>query len=1146
MSDTERSPSASASAIRELSSDRPRRSPAPPTAHSSEGTSTTFNSDKFENDALASTRNIDLDDDSSHYLPKFEQKIRATAQKMGQWSPPQPAQHVPTSVVNRNFQDFDENNTFLNNNFDQTEESIEIGRGLGHTPSRANRSSARLHSDIMFDDASFIAGTPPPRSRPTPKSSLRREAVRNASGNASKMAEVYKKNKNSPRQRPEETTRGVRGSRFGRNVSGSDTEGWTHKAVGTPRTVANGTAQSFMLPDLPNLTELVSGNFKDGTPIFSRSGRNNTRFSSVPSAPFSKPNFVPLSGMAVPEDEKAILAALQLMKDKFEQLTVEKEEADRKIEEYEDEAVKLRAQLVARQNFRRSDSALGSTDGEDGSAQTKWQIEKTQLETSIQSLQSRLERADRKTTFADIATKRITQERDSLVTQLGVAFYNAEEVRVENETLRNENRLLQDQVSDLQAEKEELVAENEALRDHLDASHDRHEGETEKWTKREAALNRKAATTDRLIYQENQTLREELAQARKQQEDAARKIARAEDKARREAEKKARVEHAKLEQENEILKQELEQAQAVREAEIKRWASKQADMKSRMEQREETIHQLQSIVPQSEVNDQLRQQNDDLRAQLARLNAESQGTPKAELRQRLAEVTEQREDATQRWAKKESRLREQLGMAREAVTINRQLGELRNNAQPAKLPSKGKRRSAGQTGANVDDSILEQAESEVRKAKSSRAPNQPRSRSKSQSRHLSRPEASQNLRQSSAPAAPPQPAVEDESDASTTDLSFDPAVIAGVSRTIPLKSRRSAPAVPQHTGDTTFLSFIDGDEIAKLRKKLEEEYVANRNRRNATASGAIQPDDLTSRSRGTRNLTRKTSQKDLTGRSRASSRARSHSRARNLIDDLLDSNSDQSLSDDDLADCRQDTVHSNMSRASHTSGRRRSTGFTEMTSAFILPDITMKEPAANARVDSVLDEVPAHDSKRCSVCKRIVNSNSLDIDSIQAPIPIPVSTRTAADADATMRPTQGPVHALALILKQLNDEVVHLKLNLHVVEEELRTHDPSLGKSARKLLHERVDVLNRSINAKSDQIYMLYDVVEAHKVDIEKLRAEEALPEEVERTLEDIRAGREEETTKGRERKVYFGVNEDDLLDESEAPWAGVSDSEEY
>lgn len=690
----------------------------------------------------------------------------------------------------------------------------------------------------------------------------------------------------------------------------------------------------------------------------------------------------------------------------------------------------------------------------------------------------------------------------------------------------------------------------EALRDHVDDSHDRHEGETEKWTKKEAALNRKAATTDRAVFQENQTLREELIQMRRQQEDAARKATRAEEKARREAENKALAEHAKLEQENDILKQELEQAQAVREAEIKLWASQQAEMKSRIEHRDETIHQLQSTVPQNVVNDQLRQQNDNLRAQLAGLNAEQQGTPKAELRQRLAEVTEQREEATHRWTMKESRLREQLNMAREAVTINRQLNELRESAQPAKQSSRSKRRDTGRSDVHVDDSILEQPDAEVRKVRSSRTtqpstagPSQTRARSKSQSRRLSRPEPSRTLRQSSAPATAPQAEVEDESDASTTDLSFDPAVIAGVSRTIPMKSRRSAPAVTQHTGDTTFLSFIDGNEIAKMRKKLEEEYIADRNRRAATASGALQPDDLTSRSRGTtHNLTRKSSHKELLGQSRASSRARSQSRARNLVDDLLDSHSDQSLSDDDLIDCRQDTVRSNMSHISHTSRRRRSSAFTEMTSAFILPDITMKTPPFNATVNSILNEVPAHDSKHCSVCKRIVSSDTLDLDDIHASTPIPVSSRTAADADATLRPTQGPVQALALILKQLNDELTHLKLSLHVTEQKLRSSDPSLGKRDRKALHERIDVLNRAINAKSDQIYALYDVVEAHKVDINNLEGEEALPEEVEKTLESIRGGKDA-SVKGR--KVYFGDGlEDDL--ESEAPWAGVSDTEGY
>jgi hypothetical protein len=368
MSDTERS--SSARAIRELSSARRARrskSPTPPPSHPSDGTLSTINSAKFDDEALMSTRNFD--EEHSHMLPQ----LRATAQKMAYYSPPQPQQHVPTSVVNRNFHDFDSNNDTFNNGALDDSESIEVGRGLGHTPSRANRSTPRVNSDM----------TPPVRPKPTPKSSLRRDAaLRRASGNRSGLANASATDK--PRPRPEEMTRDAKHSRFGRNFSGSDTENFATQGFGTPRSAANGTAQSFMLPDLPNLTELVSGTYKDGTPIFSKSGKKRSRFSSAPCVPFNQPNFIPVGAIGVPEDEKAILASLQLLKDKFAQLEQEKLEADRRIEEYEDEAVKMRAQLVARQNFRRSDSALGSTDGEgDGSARTKWQIEKTRKDVQL-------------------------------------------------------------------------------------------------------------------------------------------------------------------------------------------------------------------------------------------------------------------------------------------------------------------------------------------------------------------------------------------------------------------------------------------------------------------------------------------------------------------------------------------------------------------------------------------------------------------------------------------------------------------------------------------------------------------------------------------------------------------------------------------
>ncbi|KAI7520865.1 hypothetical protein KC331_g20025, partial [Hortaea werneckii] len=40
------------------------------------------------------------------------------------------------------------------------------------------------------------------------------------------------------------------------------------------------TANSFMLPDLPNISELVSGKRKDGTPVFNRNAASRSRFTS--------------------------------------------------------------------------------------------------------------------------------------------------------------------------------------------------------------------------------------------------------------------------------------------------------------------------------------------------------------------------------------------------------------------------------------------------------------------------------------------------------------------------------------------------------------------------------------------------------------------------------------------------------------------------------------------------------------------------------------------------------------------------------------------------------------------------------------------------------------------------------------------------
>lgn len=376
MSDTERS--SSARAIHALAaSRRPHSNSSLPRSATSEDGLTSSTFDPAHDDALMSTKH-NFEDEDSHCLPK----LRSTAVNRRYYNPELPP-NVPTSAVRREFQDFDHSNST-----DEEEMSLDMGRGMGHTPSKPNKS---LDSDILLDIGNSVyevTGTPPIKSRPTPKRNLQKEAaLRRASNTRLPGTSSYAKTsrENNPPQTEDYGYNNKTTTRFGTRTVSADNDtfkrpmtGNSQRSNGTPRGIANSTAQSFLLPEMPNITELIGGSYKDGTPIFSRSGRAKTRIASinVGKRP-DQPNFYPVGGIPIPEEEKAILASLQILKDRVFQLEQEKSESDRKVEEYELEVSDMRMQLDAQENIRRSDSALGSTDGEGPANQrTKWRIEK--------------------------------------------------------------------------------------------------------------------------------------------------------------------------------------------------------------------------------------------------------------------------------------------------------------------------------------------------------------------------------------------------------------------------------------------------------------------------------------------------------------------------------------------------------------------------------------------------------------------------------------------------------------------------------------------------------------------------------------------------------------------------------------------------
>ncbi len=197
--------------------------------------------------------------------------------------------------------------------------------------------------------------------------------------------------------------------------------------------------------------------------------------------------------------------------------------------------------------------------------------------------------------------------------------------------------------------------------------------------------------------------------------------------------------------------------------------------------------------------------------------------------------------------------------------------------------------------------------------------------------------------------------------------------------------------------------------------------------------------------------------------------------------------------------------------------RRRGLDGENMTSAFIVPDITIRNPAVDSQpvpeltkeARNVLNGLAKHDGQNCTVCKRAVShdehhEHSATVrEAIKVPKPVPVSDRmpesSPYEEEPTIRPAQAPGLALAVVMKGLDDELAHLKIELAQYQALYNGHDPALSKRKRKLVYHKIETLLKAIEVKADQVYALYDVLEGQKKD-----GHEMSEEEVEITLQSV------------------------------------------
>jgi hypothetical protein len=337
---------------------------------------------------------------------------------------------------------------------------------------------------------------------------------------------------------------------------------------------------------------------------------------------------------------------------------------------------------------------------------------------------------------------------------------------------------------------------------------------------------------------------------------------------------------------------------------------------------------------------------------------------------------------------------------------------------------------------------------------------------------------------------------------STTDLSLAPRGNPYASHSVPqLKS--TAPIQPPADLDLTELSYIDSAQIARLRRALEEERAAARQRAASTPLEVIERDETIRSQRQTRedtvrsvasarserrpSLPRKSSLKDVTQRTNITQ-----------FEEDVTANMSNLDADAEATQTKQSAIDASM--LSNTSRRRRSAP-TEMTSAFIVPDIKLENRKQTTTTIKFSHNATSkdHDNANCTVCRR--EGLTAATEDFRVPKLVPVSSRMPDDVDATLRPARSPKEALALVVKELKDERAHLHMELAVMRAMLESHDVSLGNRKRREINASIQDILRRLEIKDTQIYNLYDVLEGQQTDdlteldveniTEQIRAEE-------------------------------------------------------
>ncbi|KXX82255.1 Protein Daple [Madurella mycetomatis] len=879
------------------------------------------------------------------------------------------------------------------------------------------------------------------------------------------------------------------------------------------------TGHSFFLPAFRHLPDWTSGTLKfstmkNGVPVFVRSGKPGVRLEH------SAKNHGSMNAVGMPEEDEEIFVSLDKLQEEVRELHDHDAMLQREAERLQLEVNQLQSELKRFKSRKSTDSAIGSDT--DGSFRRSGGYNHD-AEDQIAQLHDRLEQASRQVGVHDIHNAALAAERDEALHQASVARERAMRLQAELEATQKDLeaslQFLQEKET-LQLEHASLLAENETLREQRDVA----VGNNKTLTAQNEKLRRELSG----VQKDLSTTREQLASVRKQYE------------ALQEEKRLVSQDHASMERNNETYFKEnkkLKAQVAARDQHI-------ADLKKGISTRDKMIDNIQGLPGDTailELNAELEAELERLHTRVEQQTVElhqKDGDISAK-EGRIRSLKEQNLDLqidNERLREENQRLRTEheeirgqwIDERHKVVRLNQLLSK--NNGDYLKTLHDN-------TGdcVRVDDSKqkeealrlkLERREAAVKKVK------------------LLSSKISEIAQQEfTGIAAATGKTTKVTRIIEPKDMLTATEELTGKS-SAPLNVDNDPTAEINFTRGSDFASIMEG-EIAKLRQTYQDLQQQQQQQQQAAGNtmqltdyslpplppptlqrsksdSGVLPSRAAQSKAHPPGILKKSSQFALeedTGRFSVKSAL-----------SILSHHTEESFQLCNATATQNDTPCPNPRSRRNSEGARDPTmAEPNMTSAFFMPDITLQgnkqgtgarqpTPALSKDARRVLDGICKHNSVNCNVCVRIAahgdktmagpvsnsgnndanttNNNTIPITAedvrkgkktVCVEKPVPVSDRAVPEPERreseepTMRPSMAPGEALAILIKETQDEIDHLQMELKRMNEVYFSLDKALGQRERRRVMGEIKKLQADVEAKSGHLYKLHDVLEGQK-----------------------------------------------------------------